>query len=138
MSPLVRITSTTTGRVYYARTFNHSRMGVEPTGSFAPITTEFEVPASFDNGPATLVVVANGIASAPANVDPPLGVVNVAKLGLRSTATLTLAARPRSPTPSPRFRCRESPAPPSCSRARSAERAARWRKDCSATSIASI
>lgn len=75
--PLVRITSTTTGHVYYARTFNHSRMGVEPTGSFAPITTHFEVPANFDNGPATLVVVANGIASAPVNVDPPLRVVNV-------------------------------------------------------------
>jgi hypothetical protein len=74
--PLVRITSTATGHVYYARTFNHSRMGVEPTGSSTIVTTHFEVPTNFENGPATLVVVANGIASLPMNVNPPLNVVN--------------------------------------------------------------
>lgn len=67
--PLVRITSTATGHVYYARTFNHSRMGVERTGSATVVTTHFQVPASFENGPATLVVVANGIASRPRNVN---------------------------------------------------------------------
>jgi hypothetical protein len=66
--PLVRITSTATGHVYYARTFNHSRMGVEPTGSATIVTTSFQVPTNFENGPATLVVVANGIASQPVSV----------------------------------------------------------------------
>jgi len=67
--PLVRITNTATGHVYYARTFNHSRMGVEPTGSLTVVTTSFQVPTNFENGPAALVVVANGIASLPLNVN---------------------------------------------------------------------
>lgn len=66
--PLVRITNTATGHVYYARTFNHSRMGVEPTGSATVVTTSFQVPNNFENGPATIEVVANGIASTPVSV----------------------------------------------------------------------
>jgi hypothetical protein len=61
--PLVRITSNATGRVFYARTFNHSRRGVEATGSTSSVTTSFQVPADFDNGTASLAVVANGITS---------------------------------------------------------------------------
>jgi hypothetical protein len=67
--PLVRITNTATSHVYYARTFNHSRMGVEPTGSVAVVTTSFQVPTNFENGPAVISVVANGIASLPRTVN---------------------------------------------------------------------
>ncbi len=64
--PLVRITNNGTGHVFYARTHNHSRMGVEALGSTETITTQFDVPASTETGACSLVVVANGIASAPA------------------------------------------------------------------------
>jgi len=61
--PLVRIMNTATGHVYYARTHGHSSMGVA-TGSLVA-STNFDVPASVELGPATVVVVANGIASSP-------------------------------------------------------------------------
>ncbi len=61
--PLVRITNTATGRVVYARTHGHSTMAVA-TGS-AIVSTQFDVPVLADAGASTLVVVANGIASAP-------------------------------------------------------------------------
>lgn len=64
--PLVRITNTATGHVVYARTHNHSSMGVA-TGNTI-VSTQFDVPAAADTGPASLVVVANGIASAPVSV----------------------------------------------------------------------
>lgn len=64
--PLVRITNTATGHVFYAKTHNHSSMGVA-TGSLA-VTTKFDVPAGIELGAATLQVVANGIASASKNV----------------------------------------------------------------------
>lgn len=61
--PLVRITNTAAGTVFYARTHDHSTMGVA-TGS-ATVSTHFDVPASAPAGAAQLVVVANGIASKP-------------------------------------------------------------------------
>ena len=61
--PLVRITNTATGHVFYCRTHNHSTMAVA-TGA-APVSTQFDVPATIEMGPSTLVVVANGIASSP-------------------------------------------------------------------------
>ncbi len=64
--PLVRITNSGTGHVFYARTHNHSSMGVA-TGS-RPIQTWFDVPSSIESGPSKLVVVANGIPSQPINV----------------------------------------------------------------------
>ncbi|MBV8977385.1 MAG: hypothetical protein JO261_14640 [Alphaproteobacteria bacterium] len=64
--PLVRITNTATGHVFYARTHDHSSMGVA-TGS-ATVMTNFDVASGTETGPATLVVVANGIPSAPVNV----------------------------------------------------------------------
>jgi hypothetical protein len=64
--PLVRITNTATGHVFYARTHDHSSMGVA-TGN-ATITTQVDVPGSMETGAGTLVVVANGIASTPVNV----------------------------------------------------------------------
>ncbi len=64
--PLVRITNTATGHVFYARTHDHSTMGVA-TGS-APVSTTFDVSSATETGAGTLVVVANGIPSAPVNV----------------------------------------------------------------------
>jgi hypothetical protein len=60
--PLVRITNNASGHVFYARTHNHSSMGVA-TGS-AAVSTQFDVPVSIEGGASTLVVVANGIPSA--------------------------------------------------------------------------
>ncbi len=64
--PLVRITNTATGHVFYERTHDHSSMGVA-TGS-ATIMTNFDVSSATETGASTLVVVANGIPSAPVNV----------------------------------------------------------------------
>lgn len=64
--PIVRLTNNATGHVFYARTHNHSSMGVG-TGAL-PVTTHFDVPMGTETGASTLVVVANGIASAPVSV----------------------------------------------------------------------
>jgi hypothetical protein len=64
--PLVRITNTATGHVFYARTHGHSSMGVA-TGT-ATISTNFDVPAAAETGASTLAVVANGIASTGVSV----------------------------------------------------------------------
>jgi hypothetical protein len=64
--PLVRLTNAASGHVFYARTHDHSSMGVA-TGA-AAVSTRFDVPAGTETGPASLVVVANGIASAPVSV----------------------------------------------------------------------
>jgi hypothetical protein len=57
--PLVRITHN--ARVIYARTFNHSSMGVAVAGK---TSTNVDIPASTPTGAAMLEVVVNGIASA--------------------------------------------------------------------------
>jgi len=59
--PLVRITNKKTHHVFYARTHNHSSMGVA-TGS-AIVSTNFDVPAGAEKGASTLEVIANGIPS---------------------------------------------------------------------------
>jgi hypothetical protein len=64
--PLVRITNSGTGHVFYAKTHNHSTMGVA-TGS-AIVSTMFDVPSSIETGASTLEVVANGIPSAPVSI----------------------------------------------------------------------
>lgn len=64
--PLVRITNNSTGHVFYAKTHGHSTMGVA-TGS-AIVSTNFDVSAATETGASTLVVVANGIPSAPFSV----------------------------------------------------------------------
>lgn len=63
--PIVRITNNSTGHVFYARTHNHSTMAVAST---APASTTFDVPAGIETGASSIVVVANGIASAPVSV----------------------------------------------------------------------
>ncbi|HZY95997.1 MAG TPA: hypothetical protein VFE35_02725 [Candidatus Cybelea sp.] len=64
--PLVRITNNSTGHVFYARSHDHSTMGVA-TGS-TPVSTNFDVPKTMEIGASKLVVAANGIASKPVNV----------------------------------------------------------------------
>lgn len=63
--PLVRITNTSTGHVFYAKTHTFSFMGVASKNS---VSTQFDVPSGADTGASTLVVVANGIASKAVNV----------------------------------------------------------------------
>lgn len=60
--PVIRITNNTSGHVVYARTHDHSSMGVA-TGS-ASVSTKFDVPSAIEPGASKLVVVANGIPSA--------------------------------------------------------------------------
>ncbi len=60
--PLVRITNENSGRVYYARTHDHSFMGV---ASDREVSTKFDVPADMEKGDSILEVVANGIPSIP-------------------------------------------------------------------------
>jgi hypothetical protein len=64
--PLVRITNNKTGHVFYAKTHDHSSMGVA-TGS-ATVSTNFDVPKGMETGASSLVVVANGIPSKPVSV----------------------------------------------------------------------
>ena len=64
--PLVRITNTSTGHVFYAKTHNHSSM-VVATGS-AIVSTNFDVPSTMETGASTLEVVVNGIPSAPVSI----------------------------------------------------------------------
>jgi hypothetical protein len=64
--PLVRITNNGTHHVFYARTHDHSTMGVA-TGT-TEVSTNFDVPATMETGASSLVVVANGIPSAPVSI----------------------------------------------------------------------
>lgn len=59
--PLVRITITSTGHVFYCRTHDHSTMGVA-TGN-KTVSTHFDVPSGMETGAGELEVVANGIPS---------------------------------------------------------------------------
>ena len=64
--PLVRITNNATSHVFYAKTHNHSTMGVANRG--IPAATHFDVPSGMETGPSTLVVVTNGIPSNPVQI----------------------------------------------------------------------
>ena len=63
--PIVRITNLSSGHVCYARTHDHSTMGIS-TGSRT--RTKFDVPATCETGASEIAVIANGIASAPVAV----------------------------------------------------------------------
>jgi len=67
--PLVRIRNRTTGHVFYARTHDHSRMGVERVGSRELVTTHFDAPIGLEPGASDLFVVVNGIASLPVTMN---------------------------------------------------------------------
>ena len=64
--PLVQITNRVTGKVYYARTHDHSTMGIAYTTT---ASTHFDVPASIETGLSDLVVICNGISSPPVTVN---------------------------------------------------------------------
>jgi hypothetical protein len=64
--PLVRITNKASRHVVYAKTHDHSTMGVA-TGK-AKVSTNFDVPAGIETGASSLQVVANGIPSNPVNI----------------------------------------------------------------------
>jgi hypothetical protein len=81
--PIVRMTNSATGHVFYARTFDHSSMSIEPGASGA---TNFTVPENVETGASHLVVIANGIPSKP---------VSVKVVGVTTT---TLAASPNPAT----------------------------------------
>lgn len=86
--PLVRITNNATGHVFYARTHDHSSMGVA-TGS-AMVSTYFDVPPNIEAGASLLEVVANGIPSVPAAVTmviPSGGAAPVVTTGSASAVT---------------------------------------------------
>jgi hypothetical protein len=61
--PLVRIENMATKHIFYARTHNHSTMGIA-TGSEV-VSTTFDVPTTIETGKSAILVVANGIPSAP-------------------------------------------------------------------------
>jgi hypothetical protein len=64
--PLVRITNNGTGHVFYARTHDHSTMGVQ-TGKM-PVSTSFDVPSGMETGASKIEVVGNGIPSKSADI----------------------------------------------------------------------
>jgi hypothetical protein len=64
--PLVRVTNLGTGHVFYARTHDHSSMGVA-TGDTV-VSTSFDVPAAVEPGDSELEVVVNGIPSEPVSI----------------------------------------------------------------------
>ena len=59
--PIVRITNVATQHVFYARTHNHTSMGIA-TGATV-VSTTVDIPAGIETGDSKFVVVANGIAS---------------------------------------------------------------------------
>jgi Ca2+-binding RTX toxin-like protein len=93
--PLVRITNQATGHVFYARTHDHSRMGVERVGSTAIRTTQFDVPTGLEPGASSLVVVVNGIPSAPIVVNenhPPVAICQDVAVQAGGTCTVAVPA----------------------------------------------
>jgi hypothetical protein len=64
--PLVRVTNVATQHVFYARTHDHSAMGVAMTST--TVFTRFELPLGAETGASQLEVIANGIPSAKVNV----------------------------------------------------------------------
>jgi hypothetical protein len=81
--PIIRMTASN-GRVYFARSFNWSSTGVM-TGTNL-VTTEFTVPAGLPVGTYSVVVVANGISSAPvmlqvSEAPPPPGNLTATAVG---------------------------------------------------------
>ena len=63
--PIVQITNSATGHVFYGRTFNVSNRSIAPGVS---VSTDFTVPANIELGASSLVVIANGIPSTPVPV----------------------------------------------------------------------
>jgi hypothetical protein len=64
--PLVRFTNRITGEIFYARTHDHSTMGIAYSGE---ASTTFDVSGKTETGLSDLQVVVNGIASPPVTVN---------------------------------------------------------------------
>jgi hypothetical protein len=64
--PLVRIKNNATGHIFYAKTHDHSTLGVNTKN--VPTYTNFDVPANMETGASALFVVANGFASNPISI----------------------------------------------------------------------
>ncbi|HXN48872.1 MAG TPA: hypothetical protein VN893_19635, partial [Bryobacteraceae bacterium] len=64
--PLVLFTNNASGHKFYARTHDHSTMGVA-TGDEL-VGTLFDITPNIEPGPSTMVVIANGIPSLPVNI----------------------------------------------------------------------
>ena len=64
--PIVQLTNTVSNKVYYGRSFGFSSMGIA-TGA-TPQTARFQMPFNIPTGQYRLVVIANGIGSAPTTV----------------------------------------------------------------------
>jgi hypothetical protein len=102
--PIVQITNSATGHVFYGRTFNISNRSVAPGVS---VSTNFTVPANIELGASSLVVIANGIPSAPVPVGiavPTVGVsssLNPSVYGQAVSFTATVTGA--SPTGSVQF-----------------------------------
>jgi hypothetical protein len=60
--PVIELTSTSTGQVYFAPTFGWNKAGVAATSA---TTTQFNIPAGIPDGGYNLTVIANGISSDP-------------------------------------------------------------------------
>ncbi len=68
--PIVRITNRASGHVFWGTTHDRDNLNITPGD--AVITTALDVPAALEHGTSDLVVIANGIPSAPIEVnDPP-------------------------------------------------------------------
>jgi len=83
--PLVRIKNLATSHVVYARTHDHTSMGVELVSSIAVVSTRFDVPAGVEAGQSELVVVVNGIPSLPVSVNIDGGLDQVLNAELSGT-----------------------------------------------------
>src|SRR5206468_2778861 len=73
--PLLQIKNDASSHIRFARTHDHSTMGVA-TGNTL-VSTHFDVPADMETGPSHLTVIANGIPSTPiaatvSGCDPPV------------------------------------------------------------------
>jgi hypothetical protein len=64
--PLVQITNNESKHVFYARTHDHSTMGVATGGRI--VSTHFDVSATTESGTSSLAVIANGIPSDPVSI----------------------------------------------------------------------
>ncbi len=86
--PIVRVTDSTTGTVYYATTSNWSSTGVA-TGN-TPETVNVVLPAGLGTDPFTLVVIADGIASSSISSSSiPPGVTAPASITLNQNSSYT-------------------------------------------------
>jgi Kelch motif len=66
--PIVQLTEQATGAVRYARSYAFSTMGIAAAGDTTTASCEIDVPSDLDEGAYQMVVIANGIASAPETV----------------------------------------------------------------------